>query len=500
MNGIASSGNGAAPSVNGTAPNGTVPTANGIAPQVNGTAPQVDGLANGVNGIALNGTSSSLDGSPQTIFDAIATRIPSRAALAAKLMMKYRDSTVHEVTVENIMGGMRGLPCMLWEISESDATGVRHHKQSLSELEASLPKWPGSTQMSPEAMLWFLYTAQIPTSAELQGFAAELARRAELPSDALAFIDTLPKNISADSQNIMIYTFLGKYSKFNAALARGISKDDLWKHALEDALDVIARSPVIVAAVYAKANGIAQNAVPFSPAFDMAHNFARYIGKEGDNDFIEFTRLCWAFYLDHGASVSSHGMRLASSSWADPYSSLAAGYIGATGPLHAKAIGDSVKFNLKALAALGSDPSRDEIIAYIGNYISEKKIIPGYGHALLRVRDARLEILRRFLDEHPSSDPQARSLLSLIRNMNECVPELLRERVPGMKNPHPNCDTLNGCILHAYGYPSDQLMLFFACSRAMGFMTQYVWDRALGLPIERPLSVTMDELLAKVQS
>ncbi|KAJ6462603.1 citrate synthase-like protein, partial [Mycena sanguinolenta] len=434
----------------------------------------------------------------QTIFDAIAARIPSRAALAAKLMMKYRDSTVHEVTVENIMGGMRGLPCMLWEISESDATGVRHHKTGLSELEASLPKWPGSTQMSPEAMLWFLYTAQIPTPAELQGFAAELVCRAELPPEAQAFIDVLPKNISPDSQNIMIYTFLGKYSKFNAALARGISKDELWKHAVEDALDVIARSPVIVGAVYAKARGIAP--VAYSPSCDMAQNFARQIGKDSDNDFVEFTRLSWAFYLDHGASVSSHGMRLASSAWTDPYSSLAAGYIGATGPLHAKAIGDSVKFNLKALAALGSDSSKEDILAYIAKCLSEKKIIPGYGHALLRVRDARLDILRRFLEEHPSSDPHAQSLLSLIRNMNECVPDLLRERVPGMKNPHPNCDTLNGCILHAYGYPSDQLMLFFACSRAMGFMTQYVWDRALGLPIERPLSVTMDELLAKVQS
>jgi hypothetical protein len=61
--------------------------------------------------------------------------------------------------------------------------------------------------------------------------------------------------------------------------------------------------------------------------------------------------------------------------------------------------------------------------------------------------------------------------------MNQVVPELLRERVRGMKNPHPNGDALNGCILYAYGIQSDFLLSFFGCSRAMGFMTQNIWDR-----------------------
>ncbi|KAJ6513288.1 citrate synthase-like protein [Mycena sanguinolenta] len=433
----------------------------------------------------------------QTIFEAVAARIPSRAALAVKLMTKYRDSAIHEVTVENVMNGMRGLPCVLWEISESNAAGVKHHNRSLTQLEAELPKWPGSTQMSPEAMLWFLYTARIPTPAELETFAADLSRRAEAPLEAQTFLDTLSKDISPESQIIMLLTFLSRYSKFNSALANGISKEELWKHALEDALDLSARLPMLVASVYAKAHGIEKT--EFMPSSDLAHNFARQIGKD-DTDFVEFTRLCWSFYMDHGASVSSHAMRLVSSAWTEPYTTVATGIIGGTGPLHAKAIGDSVRFNLKALSTLGSAPSKEEILAYVANCLSEGKIIPGYGHALLRVPDARLEILRRFLETHPSSDPNVHSFLSLIRNMNDNVPELLRERVRGMKNPHPNGDALNGCILHAYGLPSDYLLVFFACSRAMGFMTQYIWDRALGLPMERPLSLTMDELLAKVQS
>ncbi|KAJ7364006.1 citrate synthase-like protein [Mycena albidolilacea] len=458
---------------------------------MNGSAPRV-------NGHGAEHPTANHEKQPQTIFEAVTARIPSRAALAAKLMTKYRDSPIHEVTVENVMNGMRGLPCILWEISESSATGVTHHGKSLTELEASLPRWPGSTQMSPEAMLWFLYSAQIPTPEEVRIFAADIARRAELPLEAQTFFDTLPVDIAPESQVIMMLTFLSRYSKFNSAISGGISKDELWKYALEDALDLTARFPLLVGLTYAKAHRIQKAA--FLPSSDLAHNFARQIGKDNDNDFVEFTRLCWSFYMDHGTSVSSHAMRLVSSAWTEPYTTVATGLIGGTGPLHAKAIADSVKFNLGALSTLGADPSKEEILTYVSNCLSDGKIIPGYGHALLRVPDARLAILRRFLDTHPSSDPEVHSFLSLIRNMNESVPGLLRERVRGMKNPHPNGDALNGCILHAYGIPSDYLLCFFACSRAMGFMTQNVSDRALGLPMERPLSLTMDELLAKVQS
>ncbi|KAF7330544.1 Citrate synthase [Mycena venus] len=404
---------------------------NGSSPSINGSHP------------AANHTNEKPNGKPMTIFDAVAARIPSRAALAVKLMTKYRDSPIHEVTVENVMNGMRGLPCILWEISESSATGVRHHGKTLTELEELLPKWPGSTVMSPEAMLWFLYTAEIPTPSEVQAFSGR-----HLPSCRNTF----------GSPNLL-RQFAERYLARVPTLANGISKDELWKYALEDALDVTGRFPMLVGSIYAKAYGIAQNTafLPSSDA-DLAHNFARQIGKDNDADFVEFTRLCWSFYMDHGTSVSSHAMRLVSSAWTEPYTTIATGLIGGTGPLHAKAIADSVKFNLNVLSTLGADPSKEEILAYV------------------------------------------HSLLSLIRNMNDNVPELLRERVRGMKNPHPNGDALNGCILYAYGLPSDYLLSFFACSRAMGFMTQCVWDRALGLPMERPLSLTMDELLAKVQS
>lgn len=41
--------------------------------------------------------------------------------------------------------------------------------------------------------------------------------------------------------------------------------------------------------------------------------------------------------------------------------------------------------------------------------------------------------------------------------------------------------------------------VLFAASRALGVLASLVWDRALGLPIERPKSFSTDELMKLVQ-
>ncbi|KAF7312277.1 Citrate synthase [Mycena indigotica] len=433
-----------------------------------------------------------------SIFNAVAQRIPSRIALAGKLLTEHRQSTIHELTVENILHGLRGTPCLLWEISETSPLGIKYHGKTVTELNALLPKWPMSTQISPEAMLWFLYTAEIPTPTQLKHFSNDLISRAELPLDAQTFCDGLSTDIPADTQIIMTLSFLSRYSKFTAAVTKGAHKNDLWKYVLEDALDITARFPMILSRIYANVHGLPHQ--PWSIDLDLAANYARHIGREHDTDYTEFTRMCWSLYMDHGTSVSAHAMRLVSSAWTDPYLTVASGYIAGTGPLHAKAIGDSVMFNLALISALGPNATKEDIATHVGQHLLGGKIVPGFGHALLRVPDARLVALTNFLETHPSSDPKVDDFLNLIQSINSVVPPLLREKVQGMRNPHPNADALSGSILHAYGVPVDFMLSFFACSRAPGFLVQQVWDRALGLSMERPLSLTMDELLAKAET
>ena len=55
------------------------------------------------------------------------------------------------------------------------------------------------------------------------------------------------------------------------------------------------------------------------------------------------------------------------------------------------------------------------------------------------------------------------------------------------------------CTLVAYGFTQYQYYtVLFGVSRAVGGLAQVYWDRALGLPLERPKSVTPDWLWSQV--
>ncbi len=67
-----------------------------------------------------------------------------------------------------------------------------------------------------------------------------------------------------------------------------------------------------------------------------------------------------------------------------------------------------------------------------------------------------------------------------------------------VKNPWPNVDAHSGVLLQYYGIKEEGFYtVLFGVSRALGVLAQGIWSRALGLPIERPKSFTMDVLEEK---
>ncbi|KDR69405.1 hypothetical protein GALMADRAFT_215099 [Galerina marginata CBS 339.88] len=440
--------------------------------------------------------------SSRTLLEAIGARIPARRDLAKKLSTLHSKHVVHQMTVENVMGGMRGMPSIMWEISETHPTGVRYHGKTLNELEAALPKWPGSTQISPEALLWFLYTASIPTRGELKIFTADLLSRCKLSQEIEEFMDSLPSTLPPITHMHMTYSALARNSKLSAAVKDGVHKASLWIPALEDALDITSVSILVISRIHRKFYGPAGPMPELDTSADLAQNLAICMGRSTDIKFVELTRLAWGLHQDHGANVSAHTMRLVSSSLADPYSTIAAGIIAGTGALHAMAIDNSLCYNKRMTASLGFNPSTADIEAYILADIQAGAVLPGYGHAVLRVEDPRLEWVRRFIKQYPlpqqADDNAPPVCLDLIQRAHDLVPDLIRKHLPKVKNPAPNVDALSGSTMHAYGVEADFILLFMSNGRGMGFLCQSIWDKILTLPIERPQSITMDRLLAKL--
>ena len=84
----------------------------------------------------------------------------------------------------------------------------------------------------------------------------------------------------------------------------------------------------------------------------------------------------------------------------------------------------------------------------------------------------------------------------VISTIYEVVPGIL-EATGKVKNPWPNVDAHSGQLLMHYGLVEyDFYTVLFGVSRAIGTLTNLIWDRALAMPLERPGSTTT-ELLKK---
>lgn len=161
---------------------------------------------------------------------------------------------------------------------------------------------------------------------------------------------------------------------------------------------------------------------------------------------------------------------------------MASGLISGTGILHAGAIMQTLRYNQAMSAVVGEDPTSEAVEAYICRTVEKGHVVPGYGHALLRGADPRLEPITRFINTRslpPSASSEKRKMLKLIGRTSTIVPDILRRHVPRMKSTAPNVDSLSGCLMYIHGLDIDFILLVMGCSRGMGFMAQYVWDRGL---------------------
>lgn len=142
----------------------------------------------------------------------------------------------------------------------------------------------------------------------------------------------------------------------------------------------------------------------------------------------------------------------------------------------------------------GKTPTVDELTQFAKDTLASGKVIPGFGHGVLRSTDPRYTIQRDFAAAHFPDDP----LFKLAKVCFEAIPPVL-QATGKVKNPWPNVDALSGTCMQYYGLTQEYYYtVVFGVSRALGCCANLVWSRLMGLPIERPKSVTLDWLSQKV--
>merc|ERR1712071_311237 len=81
-------------------------------------------------------------------------------------------------------------------------------------------------------------------------------------------------------------------------------------------------------------------------------------------------------------------------------------------------------------------------------------------------------------------------LFKLVSQLYKIVPGVLLEQGKA-KNPWPNVDAHSGVLLQHFKMTEmNYYTVLFGVSRALGCMSQLIWSRALGLPLERPKSMS----------
>lgn len=439
--------------------------------------------------------------------DRLVEILPQKRSDIMQLNKEHGDKIVGTCNVNQCIGGMRSVKCMLWETSLLDAQeGIRFRGYTIPELQACLPVYDqgtvGENEPIPEAILWLLMTGEIPTEEEVRGLTEELHQRSILPDHLKDYVEktirNFPKTMHPMTQLSTAVLALQTESKFVKAYQAKTPKSEFWDSTLEDCLDLIARLPHIAALIY---RNTFHDGIICDPDFslDYSANFNRMLGypSQGNVDgtgigFDECMRMYLSIHSDHeGGNASAHATHLVGSTLSDPYLSLSGGLNALAGPLHGLANQEVLKWTIefqKKILDSGQEINHQTVTDEAWATLNSGQVIPGFGHAVLRKTDPRYTVQRDFALKHLPDDP----LFGVVKTMYEVIPGVLTEHGK-TKNPFPNVDAHSGCLLQYYGLlEEDYYTCLFGVSRAFGVLSQLFWDRALGLPLERPKSITSD--------
>ena len=432
------------------------------------------------------------------LHDKLTAQLPAWRERVKTLVKEHGETVIDQVTIGQVYGGMRDIKSMVTDISFVDpATGIKFRGMSIPEVLEKLPKPSGAAIPYVGGLFYLLLIGEIPTKAQAEEVEAEWAKRSTVPAHVFSMLRAMPK----DTHPMVLFSqavlALQSGSKFAKAYHDGVKKDMYWESTLEDALDLTGKLPAIAAFIYRLKYGDGKEP-NYDPKLDYGANFSRMLGVKDEKGYAELSRLYFILHSDHeSGNVSAHTTHLAGSALSDAYYAFSAGLNGLAGPLHGLANQECLGWLIDVRDKFGGVPPREDLYKFAWDTLNGGKVIPGYGHAVLRVTDPRFTAQLEFAKARFPED----TLIRLAELVYDVVPAVLKEQGKA-KNPAPNVDAISGALQYYYGVREfDFYTVLFGVGRALGVTANLVWARALGQPIERPksLSTAMLEEAAKAK-
>ena len=397
-----------------------------------------------------------------------------------QLIIDKGDEKISDVTVAQAFSGLRGIKAFVCDTSSVSADkGLIIRGIPLLEI----------THILPEEVFFLLLTGRLPSKDELTDLKKDFSSHLEVPDYVWRVLSEMP-----DDAHPMTLFNTGILAMQNESVFRkkyddGMPKTEFWEAILEDGIRLLAKLPTLGAGIYRMRFNKGDRIAP-DPNQDWSGNFVHMIGlPDNTGDFHKLMQLYFMLHCDHeGGNVSAFASHTVASALSDPYYAVTAGLNGLAGPLHGLANQECLKFVLSVRDEFGGVPSEEKLKKYCWDRLNNGRVIPGYGHAVLRCPDPRFTAFIKFGQEHIKDD----DVFSIVDSLFNVVPDILQEQGKA-KNPWPNVDAASGSLLYYYGLREFNFYtVLFSISRTMGMISQMVWERALGIPITRPKSVTTD--------
>ncbi len=420
----------------------------------------------------------------------LAQKVPQWQARVRKLAKELGETPIDTVHIRQTVGGMRGLKVLVTDISYVDPyKGIHFRGYTIPEILEALPK-PGEGEMPyVGGLYWLLMTGDLPTREQALAVEAAWKERMALPAETQAVIRAMPK----DTHPMTLFTLgilaMRNDSTFAPKYAAGeIKKTELWGPTLDDALLLTGRLPALAAFIYSYKYGDGSYKEPH-PDLDWGANFAYMMGLDNPV-YRNLSRLYFILHSDHEVgNASAHTAHLVNSTLADVFYAFAAGMSALAGPLHGLANQNALRWLMGAYEKYGGVPTADQMEAYAWDTLNAGQVIPGFGHAVLRATDPRYKAFYEFAEAQMADS----ALFQTAQVAYQVIPKVLQEHGKA-KNPWPNVDAMSGVLQKHFGVEPEFYTVLFGLGRALGITSHLTWARAVGLPIERPKSVTTDML------
>ena len=128
------------------------------------------------------------------LHDKLSAQLPEWRERTKSLAKEHGDVKVGDVTVGQVIGGMRDIKSLVTDVSFVDpAEGIRFRGMSIPEILKKLPKARGGKMPMVGGLYYLLMIGEVPTKEQALEVEAEWAKRADVPDYVYKMIKSMPK-------------------------------------------------------------------------------------------------------------------------------------------------------------------------------------------------------------------------------------------------------------------------------------------------------------------